>query len=159
MTVTEEDSGRVVRRVEAGEGALAAGEEGWGWTVGQRVGLGVMVLVLIGILGWGWWRRPAVIGEGSVVVDGGMATLPMRIDPNVASEKELSRIPHVGEKIAAKIVAFREEHGAEGVVFRRVDDLRRVDGVGKGLVELLRPYLEIGEDGAAESGVAGGDGG
>jgi hypothetical protein len=127
--------------------------------MGQRVGLGILVLLLIGFLALQWWRRPAVIGEGSVMVDGGPATLPVRIDPNVAGEKELSRIPHVGEKIAARIVAFREEHRAEGVVFRRVEDLGRVDGVGKGLVQLLRPYVEIGETGDERDDAGSGDGG
>jgi competence ComEA-like helix-hairpin-helix protein len=147
MTVTEKD----LRRVEPVKDGAATADEGWGWTVGQRVGLGVMAVLLIGFLGLQWWRRPAVLGEGSVVVDGRVAGLPKRVDPNVATAAELSRIPHLGEKVAAKIVAFREEHReSEGVVFRRVEDLARVDGVGKGTVEMLRPYLEVEEEAGAE---------
>jgi competence ComEA-like helix-hairpin-helix protein len=166
MTVTEQDSAGAVQRVEPAGEALSKGDEGWGWTAGQRVGLGILVLLLIGFLGLQWWRRPGVIGVGSVVVDGGAAGLPRRVNPNVATEKELARIPHVGEKMAAKIVAFREQHReAEGMVFRRVEDLGRVDGVGKGTVELLRPYMEIGagraeqEDATGSDAPAGGNGG
>ena len=46
----------------------------------------------------------------------------------------------------AKIVAYREAHREEGMVFRRVEDLGRVSGVGKGTMEMMRAYVEVPEN-------------
>ncbi len=58
---------------------------------------------------------------------------------NTASELELVKLPGVGPKKAARIVAWRVKHGT----FRRVVDLRRVKGFGAKSVKKLRPYLTV----------------
>ena len=61
------------------------------------------------------------------------------IDPNVAGEEELDRLPGVGASKALRIVQDREENGP----FARVEELARVPGLGPRSVEKLRPYLRI----------------
>ena len=50
-----------------------------------------------------------------------------RIDLNAATVKELSALPGVGKKKAEAIVAYRTENGK----FESVDEIRKVDGIGK----------------------------
>jgi len=55
------------------------------------------------------------------------------IDVNRASEPELLRLPGVGPALAARIVAARP--------FADVDDLQRVRGLRRAVLERLRPLL------------------
>ena len=68
-----------------------------------------------------------------------------RIDPNVATWRELAVLPQIGEKRAKEIVAYREIFAAgqrdRVVVFSRPEDMMRVKGIGPALVETLRPHL------------------
>ena len=61
------------------------------------------------------------------------------IDPNVAGDEELDRLPGVGPARALQIVQNREEHGP----FSTVEDLARVPGIGPASVERLRPFLRF----------------
>ncbi len=62
-----------------------------------------------------------------------------KIDPNVAGEVDLDRLPGVGASRARRIVQEREENGP----FASVEDLARVSGVGAASVERLRPFLRV----------------
>ena len=55
------------------------------------------------------------------------------VDINRASEPELMRLPGVSPTLAARIAAARP--------FADIDDLRRVPGLRRGLVERLRPLV------------------
>jgi hypothetical protein len=134
--------------------AAAAGADGarepWGWTRRQRVGLGMLVGLLVVFLAVQYWRRPYRLNDGPVAVEGQAVVLPQRVDPNVATVQELSRIPRIGETTAGKIVAYREarkETAAGGVVFRQAADLDAVPGIGPKLVEQLGPFLRFPEEG------------
>ena len=72
------------------------------------------------------------------------------IDPNVAGDEELDRLPGVGPARALQIVQNREENGP----FRVVEDLARVSGIGPASVERMRPFLRLDLPGirAAEAG-------
>ncbi len=59
------------------------------------------------------------------------------VDINRASPKTLERLPLIGPKRAARIVAYRNTHGW----FGSVDDLDRVPGIGKGILRRIRPFL------------------
>lgn len=65
------------------------------------------------------------------------------IDPNVAGDVELDRLPGVGAARALRIVQEREEHGR----FASVEDLARVPGIGPASVERLRPFLRVDHPG------------
>ena len=62
-----------------------------------------------------------------------------RIDPNRADELQLDRLPRVGPALAARIVAWREEHGP----FASLAEIDEVDGVGPGLLETISPHLDL----------------
>jgi competence protein ComEA len=61
------------------------------------------------------------------------------LDLNRATAEELQRLPGVGLKMSARIIAAREEKP-----FRTVDDLRRVSGIGAKTLEHLRPWIVVG---------------
>ena len=61
------------------------------------------------------------------------------INLNTATASELQRLPRIGPKMAARILAYREAHGA----FRRVQDLVQVRGIGTKTLAQLTPYLII----------------
>ncbi len=67
-------------------------------------------------------RRPLAAGE--------------RIDPNLADEVELDRLPGVGPALARSITAYRRQQGP----FRSLEDLERVPGLGSSKVERLAPF-------------------
>lgn len=61
------------------------------------------------------------------------------VNLNTATATELQRLPRIGPKMAARIIAYREAHGA----FRRVQDLVQVRGIGKKTLAQLTPYLIV----------------
>ncbi len=61
------------------------------------------------------------------------------IDPNIAGEVDLDRLPGVGASRARQIVENRNEHGP----FLTVEELARVPGIGPASVERLRPHLKV----------------
>ena len=65
------------------------------------------------------------------------AVAPKKINVNAADAAELCELPGVGERYAARIVAYREEHGP----FEKAEDLAAVKGIGPGTVDKLRPYV------------------
>ena len=67
---------------------------------------------------------------------------PASINLNTATVSELQRLPRIGPKMAARIIAYREAHGA----FRRVPDLMQVRGIGKKTLAQLTPYLVVEDE-------------
>jgi competence protein ComEA len=65
------------------------------------------------------------------------ATAPEKINVNTADAEALCKLPGVGVCYAARIVAYREEHGP----FERPEDLAAVRGIGPKTVEKLKPYV------------------
>ena len=61
------------------------------------------------------------------------------INLNTATSSELQRLPRIGPKMAARIIAYREAHGA----FRRVQDLVQVRGIGQKTLAQLTPYVIV----------------
>ncbi|MDH4379668.1 MAG: helix-hairpin-helix domain-containing protein [Vampirovibrionales bacterium] len=60
------------------------------------------------------------------------------VDLNRASAHQLEVLPHIGPKLAQRIVVFRKQHGA----FKTVEALDEVKGVGPKLLSLLQPYFK-----------------
>jgi competence protein ComEA len=71
--------------------------------------------------------------SGSVTVGGA------KVDINRAGVKELMTLAGVGRGLAEKIVKYRDEHG----VFKRPQDLRKVEGVGDALWEKNRARIVV----------------
>ena len=61
------------------------------------------------------------------------------LDLNSASAEELEKLPGIGSKLAAAIVAYREEHGP----FRSVEDLLQVPGIGEKRLEAIRDLVTV----------------
>jgi competence ComEA-like helix-hairpin-helix protein len=59
-----------------------------------------------------------------------------RIDLDVASAEELTRLPHVGPGLGARIVAFRDAHGP----FGSLQALDRVPGIGPTVLDAIGPH-------------------
>jgi len=54
-----------------------------------------------------------------------------KVNINEASQGELAKLAGVGPGGAQKIIEYRETHGP----FKRAQDLEKVDGIGKSVVE------------------------
>lgn len=54
-----------------------------------------------------------------------------RLDINVATAEELQELNGIGEKLADRIITYRNEHGA----FMAVEELTLVSGIGESLME------------------------
>ena len=68
------------------------------------------------------------------------------LDPNQAAWYELSRLPGIGEVMAKRIVALRNEirdNNPTHRPFQTADDLQAVRGIGPKTAEKLRPYLRF----------------
>jgi competence ComEA-like helix-hairpin-helix protein len=61
------------------------------------------------------------------------------VDVNTASEAELQQLPGIGPVLAKRIVDTRA-----AAKFEKVDDLRRVPGIGAKTLEKLRPHVRCG---------------
>jgi competence protein ComEA len=59
------------------------------------------------------------------------------VDPDVATEEELDRLPRVGPALARRIVANRDSFGP----FGSVEEMERVRGIGPALAAGLAPYV------------------
>ena len=62
-----------------------------------------------------------------------------KVNINTADAKALTSLTGVSRSLAEKIVKYRDEHGP----FRKPDDLRRVDGVGNGVLEKNRQRISV----------------
>ena len=59
---------------------------------------------------------------------------------NTASAQELTALPGIGEVIARRIVDYRAQNG----MFRNIEELGNVRGIGPARLEELRPYVSTG---------------
>jgi len=98
--------------------------------------LSFVALILLGIC----WVRLSNWGTRTVEIE----RLParqseFRIDANSATWVEWGQIQGIGDGLARRIVADREQNGP----FRSVDDLARVTGIGPKTLEHLRPWVRV----------------
>lgn len=67
----------------------------------------------------------------------GAATAPLALDLDSATEQQLEQLDGVGPALAAKIVAYREQHGG----ISSVDELDNVSGIGPAKLAAIRAQL------------------
>ena len=70
-----------------------------------------------------------------------------KVNINTASAEQLTTLPGIGPKLAARIVEYRQKSGA----FKSVQELMNVRGVGEKNLKKIEQYLSAG-DSAARSG-------
>ena len=61
------------------------------------------------------------------------------IDLNAATVKELAALPGIGKKKAQSIVDYRAENGK----FENVDEIRKIDGIGKKIFNKIRDRVVV----------------
>ena len=61
------------------------------------------------------------------------------VDINRADLEQLATLPGIGEKLAERINAYRQEHGP----FKSVDELLNVKGVGPKMFEKIKPLITV----------------
>jgi len=59
------------------------------------------------------------------------------VDINTASAAQLEALPHVGQKTAEAIVAFRDQNGP----FRRPEDVMLIRGMSEQRFAEIRPFI------------------
>ncbi|MGH9323671.1 MAG: ComEA family DNA-binding protein [Vicinamibacteria bacterium] len=66
----------------------------------------------------------------------------LRVDINAAGIQELEKLPGIGEQVAKRIVAYREENGP----FEKAEELMNVRGIGEKSFLKLQPHVTLGSD-------------
>ncbi len=62
-----------------------------------------------------------------------------KVNINVALTEELMTLPGIGEVLAQRIVAYREENGP----FERIEDIQNVSGIGEKKFEAIRKFIVV----------------
>ena len=61
------------------------------------------------------------------------------LDINRADLYDLTQLPGIGEKLAERILQYRDVHGA----FASIDGLMAVDGIGESKMASIRPFIAV----------------
>jgi competence protein ComEA len=78
-------------------------------------------------------------GSSSSGATGGGGSTGGKVNLNTAGAEELAELPKVGPVLAQRIVGWRKEHG----LFKTVEELDAVDGVGPKMLETLLPLVTV----------------
>ena len=69
------------------------------------------------------------------------------VNINTANSEELQTVPGIGPVTAKKIVQMRKSYG----LFKSVDDLLAIKGIGPKRLDKMRKYLTVGKPEAAKN--------
>lgn len=99
--------------------------------------VGVLVLAaLVSLAAW-WYCQGGADGRLIEIDRAPPRTARFLVDVNKADWPELAQLPGIGETLAQRIVAARDERGP----FLDHAELRRVRGIGPKTLEKIRPFL------------------
>ncbi len=83
-------------------------------------------------------RTGSTVNDAATTVSPGSSGATI-IDLNAATVEQLDTLPGVGPVTAAKILAWREQHGR----FRNVAELQEVDGIGPKSYAEIAPHVRV----------------
>jgi len=121
------------------------------WTRGPAKWGAVVILGAACIGGLAWsvlkgltpWRSSATMLIPTVKPSNPPPSAPtlaaIKININTANRTELELLPSVGPALADRIILERERIG----LFKRIEDLGRVKGIGPKTIEKLRPLIRL----------------
>ncbi len=116
--------------------------------------IGVALLASGGLLYLARDRQPSAVRSEPVVLENVVIVRPTfhdarKVDLNTAAVEDLVRLPGIGEVLAGRIIAYREEHGR----FTSVEGIVAVNGIGPKVLEEIRELVTIaGEEEEAPGG-------
>jgi competence protein ComEA len=102
----------------------------------QAVAAALIAASLLAMAGWWVWQGQ-LRGRLIEIERAEPIAIDFKIDVNRADWPELALMPNIGEQLAKRIVADRQERGP----YRDLAELRRVRGIGPKTLESMRPYL------------------
>lgn len=108
----------------------------WKWLAAALA----LAIVLAGAFSFPYLGRTVPAGDlPPLVIQPGKARPPADdpIDLNTADLTLLMTLPEIGETRAHAIAAYRQTYG----LFQSVDELAAVEGIGPGILELVREYV------------------
>lgn len=62
-----------------------------------------------------------------------------KIDINTATVVELQKLPRIGEKVAQRVIDYREQHGE----FKKIEEIMKVKGIGEKTFKLIKDLIEV----------------
>jgi competence ComEA-like helix-hairpin-helix protein len=86
------------------------------------------------------WNHPIYVA--GVVVVAPTFVAAGKVNVNTADVAELTKLPGIGDVLAARIVAYRSTHGP----FRTLDDLVLVKGIGPSTLSGFRESATVSDD-------------
>ena len=89
------------------------------------------------------------LASAGVAIAAGKPVPTGKVNINTATVQQLSELPGVGPKLAARIVEYRQKAGG----FKATQELMNVQGVGEKNFARIQPHLTVG-DGAAKAASA-----
>ena len=99
--------------------------------------VGALVLAaLVSMTAW-WYHQGGADGSLIEIDREPKRSAKFFVDVNKADWPELAQLPGIGQTLAQRIVASREERGP----FIDHSELRRVRGIGPKTLEKMKPYL------------------
>jgi competence protein ComEA len=119
------------------------------WTPRQRLALASILLAVVAVLLVLASRRPLHINDPQPPAGRRANELATRIDPNHADWPTLAALPHIGEKRAKDIIAYRDQFSRDNPQrqpFTTLQDLEKVPGIGPATAESLAPYLLLANE-------------
>lgn len=65
----------------------------------------------------------------------------MEFDLNRVNQEELEALPGISPKLAARIIAYRSQHG----IFQEIAELKEIKGIGEHRYQKLKELFYLGE--------------